>query len=272
MSPSKLSPGRNAPAAEAQPIIWPDKVDLLGVEVSRVNYREAVDVIVRAAESGESGIVGCHAVHAIVTMAGDEELREMANRYKMITPDGQPVRWAMNLLHRTGLKDRVYGPELMLRLCAQCERKQIPIYLYGGNEEVSAKLVDSLQKQFPGLPIAGAEAPPFRPLTEQEDREVVNRIRHSGAKLVFVGLGCPKQDLFAHQHRLSISAVQVCVGAAFDFHAGFKPMAPDWMQRSGLEWLYRFCQEPRRLWKRYLVTNSLFIWKVGIAWLNGKVG
>src|SRR5439155_7887040 len=141
----------------------------------------------------------------------------------------------------------------------------IPIYLYGGTPLVAEKLRANLLGLFPALQIAGWEAPPFRTLRQEEDRDVVERIRQSGAGLVFIGLGCPKQDLFAYDHRQSLNAIQVCVGAAFDFHAGVKKMAPPWMQRRGLEWLYRVCQEPGRLWRRYLITNSIFLMKLALA-------
>ena len=127
------------------------------------------------------------------------------------------------------------------------------------------KLQANLARLCPGLVVAGGEAPPFRPLTPAEDRAVVERIRASGAGLVFIGLGCPKQDLFAHDHRPQLEAVQVCVGAAFDLHAGIRQMAPAWVQRRGLEWLYRLLQEPGRLWRRYLVTNSIFLVKLTAA-------
>jgi len=248
---------------------WPDKVDVIGVQVSNVDYQSAVDSVFEAIKNDENGIVSCHAVHAIVTMSCDPELLAKVNQFKMITPDGQPVRWAMNWLHRTGLKDRVYGPELMIRLCERAATEQIPIYLYGGNETVSRDLVESLRRQLPEIIIAGAEAPPFRSLTAEEDQQVIQRINHSGAGLIFIGLGCPKQDEFAFEHRNSLKGIQVCVGAAFDFHAGAKGMAPKWMQRSGLEWLYRLCSEPRRLWKRYLITNSLYLFKVSRVFFFG---
>lgn len=137
----------------------------------------------------------------------------------------------------------------------------IPIYLYGSSPEVIELLQQKLSARFPALPIAGAESPPFRALTPEEDDAVVRRINDSGAGIVFIGLGCPKQDHFAADHADRIRAVQVCVGAAFDFHAGAKPMAPRWMQRHGLEWLYRLSREPRRLWRRYLETNLIFVAK-----------
>jgi exopolysaccharide biosynthesis WecB/TagA/CpsF family protein len=177
----------------------------------------------------------------------------------MITPDGQPVRWALNLLHQTGLNDRVYGPELTLKVCGLAAAQGVGVYFYGSTPEVISALQTNLATRFPGLHIAGAEAPPFRALTATEKADTVARINRSGAGIVFIGLGCPKQDYFAHEHRHSIKAVQVCVGAAFDFHAGTQKMAPPWMQKRGLEWLFRFLKEPRRLWRRYAVTNSIYL-------------
>jgi exopolysaccharide biosynthesis WecB/TagA/CpsF family protein len=250
---------------------WQRKVDLFGVGVSVTNYDEAAAAILHAAAAGVPGIVSCHAVHALVTASRSPSLRAKVNTFDLVSPDGQPVRWALNLLHGARLVDRVYGPELMLRLCRGAAAAGLAIYLYGGSPSVVERLQANLRHQYPELCIAGWEAPPFRPLTPAEDQAVVDRINTSGAGLVLVGLGCPKQDLFAFEHRATIRPVQVCVGAAFDFHAGVKKMAPAWMQRRGLEWLYRLIQEPRRLWLRYLVTNTLFLWQFGTAFFH-KLG
>lgn len=244
---------------------WPDKLDLFGLGISPTTYDEAVGLIVAAAEARSPAIVACQAVHAVVTACDDPVLQERVNSFELVTPDGQPVRWALNWLHGAGLSERVYGPELMLRLCREAERRGVGVYLYGGVPAVLELLQERLREACPGLNIAGAEAPPFRPLTDEEDAAVVERINGSGAGIVFIGLGCPKQDHFAYEHRPRINAVQLCVGAAFDFHAGVKPMAPPWMQRRGLEWLFRLACEPRRLTHRYLKTNSLFVWKLAVA-------
>jgi len=257
-------------AAERRPVCWPRKLDLFGVGVSATNYDEATTAILQAAVLGISGVVTCHAVHAIVTASRDASLRAKVNTFELVTPDGQPVRWALNLLHGTRLADRVYGPELMQRLCRGAADAGIPIYLYGGNPDVADRLQANLLRLYPKLQIVGYEAPPFRPLLPEEDQAVVERINRSGAGLVFIGLGCPKQDLFAYEHRDSLKVVQVCVGAAFDFHAGVKKMAPAWMQRRGLEWLYRLSQEPGRLWRRYLVTNVLFLMQLVTAFARGR--
>ncbi len=259
---------RSDSATASERFEWPRKVDVFGVQVTPTSYRDASDAIIECARHGQPGVVSCHAVHAVITASCDEELRRQVNTFDMITPDGQPVRWALNLLHGTGLKDRVYGPDLTLHLCRRAARDGVSIYLYGGSPEVVETLQHNLRKLCPGLEIAGYESPPFRKLTPEEDQEVIDRINASGAGLVFIGLGCPKQDVFAYEHRNSINAVQLCVGAAFDFHAGRKSQAPAWMQKRGLEWLYRLVQEPRRLWKRYLVTNSIYLAKLAKSLMN----
>lgn len=243
-------------------IQWPAKFPLFDVRVSATTYREATQCIIEAAHKGVRGVVSCHAAHAVVTASSDESLKDKVNTFEMITPDGQPVRWALNMLYRVKLSDRVYGPELMLRVSAAARDEGISVFLYGGTPETTQKLADNLLTQYPGLDIAGHYAPPFRALTNEEDREVVDMIASSKARIVFIGLGCPKQDLFAFDHRDSIDAIQICVGAAFDMHAGVKRMAPAWMQRNGLEWFYRLMQEPRRLTRRYLVTNTIFLVKL----------
>ena len=260
---------RTTPDDNATPA-WPPKYDLFGVQVSATDYDEATDVIVEAARRRLPGVVSLHAAHAVITAAGDPSLRSAVNTFDLLGPDGQPVRWALNFLRGVGLRDRVYGPELMLRLCARAAAEGVPIYLYGGSPEAVRRLQANLLAKYPRLLVAGAESPPFRPLSDEEEEEAARRINASGAGIVFIGLGAPKQDWFAHRLRDRIHAVQVCVGAAFDFHAGNKKMAPRWMQRSGLEWFFRLCEEPGRLWRRYLVTNSVFLGKFALAMLPGR--
>lgn len=254
------------------PVRWPHKYPILGVEISATAYDEAVDVILDCARRRQAGVVTALPVHGVITAGGDEELRQRINAFEMAVPDGQPVRWALDLLHGVRLRDRVYGPELMLRVCAGAARDQIPVYLYGSLPHVLAALRSTLARRFPGLIVAGAESPPFRPLTPDEDRAAVERIAQSGAGIVFLGLGCPRQDEFASAHRDRIAAVQLCVGAAFDFHSGNKRMAPGWMQRRGLEWLFRLSEEPMRLWRRYLVTNSLFVARLSVELVRTRIG
>jgi exopolysaccharide biosynthesis WecB/TagA/CpsF family protein len=254
-----------APATQAG-IDWPRKYDVCGVQVSATTYVELVERVIEAAQQRQSAAVSFFAVHAVVTAGNDARLRDAVNRFAIIAPDGQPVRWALWLLHGIALPDRVYGPETTLRLCAAAARAGVSVYLYGSaNEEILAALQENLKAAYPNLKIAGAEVPPFRALAPEEDAALVERINASGAGIVLIGLGCPKQDWFAAAHVGRIQAVMACVGAAFDFHAGAKKMAPAWMQRCGLEWLYRLAQEPRRLGRRYVVTNTQFLWRLGQA-------
>ena len=247
---------------------WPARRPVLGVPVSLTTYDEAERAIVAAARARRPTVVDALAVHALAEAVRDPEVRRAVERCELVTPDGQPVRWALNVLYRAGLRERVYGPELMRRLCARSAKDGIPIYLYGSTPEVLEKLRARLLERSPDLRIAGVESPPFRPLTPDEDREVVARIDASGAGIVFIGLGAPKQELFAALHKDRIRAVQVCVGAAFDFLAGTKRMAPAWMQARGLEWLFRLWTEPRRLWRRYLVANTWFVGRMAVELLR----
>jgi len=198
-------------------------------------------------------------VHGLVVAARHHELRGMFNGLSVLAPDGHPVRWALNAFHGVELPDRVYGPEFMKQLCRDASGEGVGVYLYGGSPNTVAALARRLDEAYPTLQISGSESPPYRELTAEEDAAVVDRINGSGAGIVFIGLGCPKQEVFAYRHREAIRGVQVCVGAAFDFLAGEKRMAPRWMQDRGLEWAFRLSSEPRRLWRRYLITNTAFM-------------
>lgn len=244
---------------EGRALPWPEKQDLFGVHVSVTDYDQCVQFILDRAARRQSALVTFMPVHGLVTAATDAAYRSAINTFDIVAPDGQPVRWSLNRFHNAGLTDRVYGPHTMLRVCEGAAQRGIGVYLYGSTPDVLQRLQERLLQACPTLRIAGAESPPFRPLTPQETEQTLARIDASGAGVVMVGLGCPRQDLFAHQHRARIHAVQMCVGAAFDFHAGNKKMAPAWMQKRGLEWLFRLTQEPSRLWRRYLVTNTLFL-------------
>jgi exopolysaccharide biosynthesis WecB/TagA/CpsF family protein len=248
------------PPTSVDAIAWPPKLDILGVEVSVTNYQDLTRLLITAAHRREPVIATFLAVHAIVTGATDPAYRYRVNGFEVVAPDGMPVRWAMNYLHKANLPDRVAGPYTMLHLCEAAAEEGVGVYLYGSTPDTLQRLEANLQERYPGIRIVGTESPPFRPLTADENDAVVDRINASGAGLVFIGLGMPRQDLFAHQNRNRIQAVQLCIGAAFDFHAGKKKLAPAWMQRAGLEWTYRLIQEPRRLWKRYLVTNTIFVY------------
>lgn len=241
---------------------WPPRFRLFGVPVSRTDYVESVACILRAAERHRPALVTAFAAHGVVTASEDRAYRQQIEDFHLVSPDGQPVRHALNLLYGAKLTDRVYGPELTLRLCAAAAERGVPVYLYGSTQETVSGMRDALLRRFPALGIVGAEPSAFRALTPDEDEALVARINESGAGILFVGLGCPRQEHFAYDHRESINAVQVCVGAAFDFIAGTKPSAPKWMQDNALEWLFRLIQEPRRLFWRYSVINAKFVLKL----------
>jgi exopolysaccharide biosynthesis WecB/TagA/CpsF family protein len=189
----------------------------------------------------------------------DPAHRYRLNRFDLLVPDGQPVRWALNWLHRAGLGDRVYGPTLMLRVCERAAAERLPVYLYGGTAELLAALRARLVGRFPALAVAGARASQFRRLSEAERDEAVEAIRASGAALTFVGLGCPRQEVWAFEMRQALSMPVIAVGAAFNFHAGTLAQAPPLLQGWGLEWFFRLLKEPRRLWRRYLLLNPLYL-------------
>jgi len=235
------------------------KRDILGVMVDVVDYESAVDQIIHAARERRSFAATALAVHGVMTGALDQEHRFRLNQFDLVVPDGQPVRWALNLLHSTHLRERVYGPTLMLALCERSARDGIPIYLYGSNESVLTNLRKRLLERFPALGIAGSQPSKFRRITPNEKKEIVNEIRSSGAQLVFAGLGCPRQEVWAYEFRDALSMPVVAVGAAFDFHAGTVPQAPERLQNAGLEWAYRLVQEPKRLWRRYALLNPLYM-------------
>jgi N-acetylglucosaminyldiphosphoundecaprenol N-acetyl-beta-D-mannosaminyltransferase len=234
------------------------KHNVIGVLVDAVDYEAAVERIIAAAKRKQRMSVSALAVHGVMTGVLDDTHRYRLNRLDLVLPDGQPIRWALNALHHTGLTDRVYGPNLTLMLCARAAAESLPIYLYGSQPRVLSALVHNLCKRFPGLQIAGSQASRFRPLTPEEKLEVAQTIADSGARLTFVGLGCPRQEVWVYEYHDVLSMPLIAVGAAFGFHAGTIPQAPEYLQRFGLEWLFRLSCEPRRLWHRYLLLNPYY--------------
>jgi len=235
------------------------KFNILGVKVDAVDYESATERVIRAAHEGRTYSVAALAVHGVMTGALDREHRYRLNQFDMIVPDGQPVRWALNRLHRARLTDRVYGPQLTLELCRRAAQEGLPVYLFGGTSAMLAALSARLSANFPTLRIAGAEPSRFRRASDAEVRETAKRITQSGAVMTFVGLGCPRQEVWTYEMCQHLSMPVIAVGAAFAFHAGLLSQAPPWLQSRGLEWLYRLVQEPRRLWKRYVLLNPLYL-------------
>jgi len=235
------------------------KRNVLGVLVDAVDYEAAVKRVIEAAEEGRPYGVSALAVHGVMTGVLGAEHRNRLNSLELVTPDGQPVKWSLNKLHHCGLPDRVYGPVLMSRLLAVAETRRLPVYLYGSSDAVLAKLVPMLERRHPQLTIAAAEASRFRALSEHERDEAVVRIKASGARMVFVGLGCPRQEVFAYEMAPRLGMPTIAVGAAFDYHAGLLAEPSHWVQQMGLQWAHRLLANPRRLWKRYLLLNPVFL-------------
>ncbi|HEY7087539.1 MAG TPA: WecB/TagA/CpsF family glycosyltransferase [Tepidisphaeraceae bacterium] len=247
------------------------RTDVLGVGISAINLPMAVDQVGRwiaAAAAGGRHYVCVTGVHGVMESRRDEQLRQIHNDAGMVTPDGMPMVWLSRLAGHKHV-GRVYGPDLMLAVCEASIRPENGWrhYFYGGGDGVADRLAARLSAQFNGLAVAGTYYPPFRPLSAAEDAAVCQRINASGADIVWVGLSTPKQErwMAGHLHRIG-SPVMIGVGAAFDFHAGLKRQAPRWMQKSGLEWLFRMVTEPRRLAGRYLTNNPRFVAAVMSQW------
>lgn len=235
------------------------KHNVLGVRVNAIDYNGAVQRVVDAARMQRPLAVSALAVHGLMTGVLDQAHRYRLNQFELIVPDGHPVRWALNWLHKSKLPDRVYGPNLMLEVCRTAATAELPIFLFGGSESLLAELKSRLVEQFPDIQIVGTRASKFRTLTDAERSELVEEIQSSGAKIAFVGLGCPRQEVFAYEMKEQVSMPLLAVGAAFNFHAGQLSQAPRWMQDRGLEWFYRLLKEPKRLWRRYLLLNPLYV-------------
>lgn len=240
------------------------KRNLLGIRLDAVDYEAAVAKIIAAACEQKPYCVSALAVHGVMTGALDRRHTYRLNELDLVVPDGQPVRWALNVLHRTQLADRVYGPTLTLKTCEAAAKLSLPVFLFGSDASTLKKLSESLTSQFPGLQIAGMLPSRFAQVDEAECDEIAVQIRNSGARIVLAGLGCPRQEIWAFENRERIGLPILAVGAAFAFHAGELSQAPEWMQRRGLEWLYRLGCEPSRLWKRYLLLNPLYLTLLGL--------
>lgn len=231
---------------------------VLGSHIDAVGWGDCLDRIFAWAARRESRYVCMCNVHSVVTARRDRAFGEVINAADLAPPDGAPVAWRLRALGYPR-QQRICGPELMWKCCGRAAAERLPVFLYGGTANVLRRLSARLAREFPRMKIAGCYAPPFRDLTPEEDALVVRAINESGAAIVLVALGCPKQEAWIAGHRGRIRAVMIGVGAAFNFFAGVTARAPGWMRDAGLEWLHRLATEPRRLWRRYLVTNTLFI-------------
>jgi N-acetylglucosaminyldiphosphoundecaprenol N-acetyl-beta-D-mannosaminyltransferase len=250
----------HAIASELTPNL-PERAEILGIPLAVSDYAQVMEWMDAMIAAGERGYVTAAAVNLVMNAREDPATMEAVLAATLAVPDGMPLVWALRALGH-GKATRVYGPDLMAGYCARAARNGTPVYLYGGRHDDGARnlLVRRLRERFPGLAIAGASSPPFRPLTPAEEEREIELINSSGAAVVWVGTGQPRQEQWMHAMRSRLTPpLLVGVGAAFDFHAGLVKQAPPWMGRSGLEWAYRLYREPRRLWRRYARYNPRFV-------------
>lgn len=242
---------------------------VLDSHIDALSWEEAIARISGWATSRQSRFVTLCNVHSVVTASQDDAFHRVIAQADLALPDGAPVAWALRR-EGFGAQQRLSGPDLMWRYLEHAEQLGQSVFFYGSTQATLGKLQTRIQAHFPRLKVVGLESPPYRELSPTEDQAYIDQINRSGANVVFVGLGCPKQEAWMAAHRGRIRAVMLGVGAAFDYHAGTVQRAPVWMQKSGLEWLHRLCSEPRRLLKRYLATNSVFVYRTLKAMLVGQ--
>ena len=236
------------------------KVPVCSLELTRLGFMNAVSRVIDWSRDRNASFVVCMAnVHMLVEAHDHPDLAADLRQADLVLPDGMPLVWLMRRRGAPG-QDRIAGMDFLPALCAAAERDQVPVYFLGSTPAVLEEMRRRLEDEFPQLPIAGMESPPFRPLSEMEESAILSRIRSSRAGIIMVALGCPKQERWMLSRRDKLQGVLVGLGAAFPTYAGFQARAPRGMQRLGLEWVHRLVNEPRRLWRRYLYTNTKFLW------------
>ena len=248
----------------------PEHRAILGIRVDATTYADATRQIVDWAHQHRSCYVCCAAVNNIMEARRSPDYRAVMEQADLVTSDGMPLVW---MLRELGCRSatRVYGPDLTPLVLQAAADAGIPVGFYGGTDAVLARLVALMRRRFPRLQVAYAEAPLFRTLSREEDARTVDSMNRAGVRILFVGLGTPKQDRWMHAHKDRVQAVMLGVGAAFDFLAGEKPQAPRWMQSRGLEWAFRLATEPRRLGRRYLTQNPKFVFLALAQLLGGRM-
>ncbi|HEV7644662.1 MAG TPA: WecB/TagA/CpsF family glycosyltransferase [Pyrinomonadaceae bacterium] len=237
-----------------------ERVRVVSLDTTVINIDDAMARMVEWSRAHESRYVCFSTVHMVMESHDDPEFGAKVNAADMVVTDGMPLVWMQRRQERND-GGRVRANDLMTRLCEIAARENIKVGFYGGRQEVIDRILERAKKELPGLQIAYAFSPPFRPLTAEEDAQITGEIQNSGTQILFMGLGCPKQENWMAAHRGRVPAVMLGVGASFDFYAGNVKESPQWLQNIGLEWLYRLAQEPRRLWYRYLVLNPRFMWQ-----------
>ena len=236
-----------------------NKIKILKANIDLIDHRSVLDSILNLLRNKNYGYICVANVHMCMEVFDDNHYAEIINKAEMAVPDGRPLVWAQKLLGYNNAH-QVRGSDLTLNICKEAEKKNIPIGLYGGSDKAIDGFQNFLKNRYPNLKVAYALSPPFRKLSQNEDANVINDINDSGARILFVGLGCPKQEFWMAEHKGKINCIMIGIGAAFDFFGGTKKQAPIIMQQTGTEWLSRLASEPRRLWKRYLKHNPRFVY------------
>jgi N-acetylglucosaminyldiphosphoundecaprenol N-acetyl-beta-D-mannosaminyltransferase len=260
MEKTENQPEEGRATGDNQALVSPQSVEVLGIPIALTDYQNTLDWIDEAIESRHQAYLCVAPVHLVMVALDQSDVGAAVAGADFVVPDGQPLVWALRALGAQGAS-RVYGPDLMIEACRRASKTGAKMYLFGGrNDGALVQLTLNLRRRFPGLQIVGGHSPPYRPPTAEEESAIVDEINASGADIVWVGTGQPKQELWMAQMRPRLEApLLIGVGAAFDFHAGLVPQAPALLQEAGLEWAYRLAREPRRLWKRYLRYNPRFV-------------
>lgn len=252
--------GKESPRSRS--LAWPgmavQRDVVMDLPLCRITFQEALEQLCAQAAADTPGYACFANVHMFMEAQDNELLARAMRHAPWVFTDGKPLCWALKLTRR-GVQERIAGMDMMPALLAEAALRQLPVYFLGGTAEVNQQVVARAKQTWPSLLVAGAESPPFRPLQPDEDRDLVNRINGSGAKLLFVALGCPKQEIWMHEHRYKVKPLMLGVGGAFPVFARLEARAPRWAQQLALEWLWRLLQDPKRLWKRYLYTNTRFL-------------
>lgn len=238
------------------------KFELLGINFTASDYENITKAIINHASQHQSIGLSALAVHGLIEAYENPVLHKLIHTIHYVVPDGQPIKWCLNYFHQANLQDRVYGPTLTLNVLEKANAQKLRIFLYGSTEKTLIRFRENISRHYPLIEIVGYHVDRFRNATKEEDEQDIEKINQSGAHIILVGRGCPRQEIWVAEHIGKINGVMLAVGAAFDFHANTLHQAPVWMQNNGLEWLFRLIQEPRRLWKRYLFTNSKFIYLI----------
>lgn len=246
------------------------KFKLIDTFIDCLEYSTFVETIMQSSLSGKSAYVCVANVHMLVEAHENNDFSLVVNAADYVTPDGMPLTWGLKYVH--GIQqDRVAGMDLLPDLLKLASVNRVPVYFYGGTQEMIDCTNEYLQKVYPSLIIAGSFSPPFRALSNEEESRIVDRINNSGAKLVFVALGCPKQEKWMASMKGRINSTMIGIGGALPVMIGMQKRAPEWMQKASLEWLFRLSQEPKRLFKRYAVTNTTFLYLLTKEIIRNKI-